>query len=196
MEGNRTPLSDIMHLTRVAVQHAGDDAEVLAWAAVLTGHAGRDLPAGLGLVERALAINPNSAVALLIGGQFQAYLGNTEAAISYLEQSARLNPFRQAAYLNYAFAVTHFVAGRQTMVLEFTEKALRDNPNAAIPLLLRCASLGLLGRVKEGRHVLQLLQSIAPDYWTISRVRAQTSLKAPNVLAAFCKGLRRAGMPE
>jgi hypothetical protein len=68
-------------------------------------------------------------------------------------------------------------------------------------LRYRAASLGLLGRLGEGRQVVQRLLELVPDF-TITRARRHIELdmnapfKTPGVADSFYEGLRRCGLPE
>jgi hypothetical protein len=63
------------------------------------------------------------------------------------------------------------------------------------------ASLGLLGRLEEGRQTVQRLLALVPDF-TITRARRHIEFamnnifKTPGVADAFYEGLRRCGVPE
>ena len=74
--------------------------------------------------------------------------------------------------------------------------------NIAPPTLrYRAASLGLLGRLEEGRQVVQRLLALAPNF-TITRARRHIEFnmnnifKMPGVADALYEGLRRCGVPE
>jgi adenylate cyclase len=198
MEEPRKTLDEIMRLAQVALQQDSEDPLVLNIVAMVITYAGRDAHTGLALVEKALALNPNSAEAHRDAGELRAYLGDPETGIEHLEQSVRLNPLADAAYTAYrnlAFTVAHFVAGRYPVALDFSERALRDSPNLAGAMRWRAAILGLLGREDEARQTVQQLESLAPG-WTVSRMRALTAIKVPEVVDALCEGLRLAGLPE
>jgi hypothetical protein len=93
------------------------------------------------------------------------------------------------------------VAGEYEAVVEWTEKALQDLPDDASPLRYQAASLGLLGRLAEGRQVVQRLLALVPDY-TIARARRHIEFdmnnifRTPGVADSFYEGLRRSGVPE
>ena len=93
------------------------------------------------------------------------------------------------------------MAGEFEAAAEWTAKALQERPNYAPALRYRAASLGLLGRVEEGRQVVQRLLELVPDY-TIARARRHIEFdmnnifKTPGVADSFYEGLRRSGVPE
>ena len=71
-------------------------------------------------------------------------------------------------------------SGEHEAAVEWTGKALQENPNNAAALRYRAASLGLLGRLEEGRQVVQRLLRLVPDY-TIVRARRHIEFDMNNV---------------
>jgi tetratricopeptide (TPR) repeat protein len=136
-----------------------------------------------------------------------AFAGDTERAIGYLERAARLNPLG-AQPLNYALALAHFVAGRYEAAADAARKlssgAGSFNPlttNIAVYVRLRAATLGLVGRIEEGRQAIERLLTISPAMTiTLTRtyyeVVTHNLFKTPGVVDAMCEGLRRVGLPE
>jgi tetratricopeptide (TPR) repeat protein len=130
-------INEMVRLSRIALNHREDDPEVLSTAALVIGDPGGDLPAGLSLVDKALALNPNSATALLVSGYLRIHAGDTETAIQHLEGAARLSPMEYGAYRNNNLSMAYFIAGRYDTAVEFSERALH-----AILILYRpCAAL-------------------------------------------------------
>jgi adenylate cyclase len=164
---------------------------------------GGDLRGGLELAEKSLALNPNSGFALTLAGQLYAFSGDTERSIDYLERAARFNPLGWQP-LNYAMALAHFVAGRYEAVADFAGRVSTgslNTLNVIVFVRLRAASLGLLGRIEEGRQAVKQLLKVSPSM-TIALTRAYYEIvlhnvfKTPGVVDALCEGLRRAGLPE
>jgi tetratricopeptide (TPR) repeat protein len=161
--------------------------------------AGGDLYGGLGLIEKALSLNPNSVRALTHAGQMLAFAGNAERAIEYLERAARLNPLADNGHRDNGMAMANFVAGRYEAAAAFAERSSRAVPGGLglPPLRWLAASPALLGRTDEAREAVQRIGTVAPGY-TVSSARAGLNnvIKAPGVFDALCEGLRRAGLPE
>jgi adenylate cyclase len=136
-----------------------------------------------------------------MAGLLYAYAGDKQSAIAQLERSVRLNPINRTVTFYLAYALAHFVAGEHEAAAEWMAKALQDVPNYAASLRYRAASLGLLGRLEEGRQVVQRLLVVVPDY-TIARARRHiefdmnNAFKTPGVADSFYEGLRRSGVPE
>jgi adenylate cyclase len=201
VQGTLSATREVVRLAREAVELGPEDPEVLWWAGNMIALPGGDLHSGIELVEKSLALNPNSAPALMIAGLLHAYAGDTERAIDYERRSERLNPLRGGTHRNFAIGLAHFVAERYEAAAIEMDRALRDMPDRADALRYRAASLALAGRVPEAQQTVEQLTATAP-FWTVSRVRAHLEIdlnniyKTPGIVDAICDGLRRAGLPE
>lgn len=176
-----------------------NDPEVLAHAGNALGMS-HDLHAGIGLIEQALTLHPNSITGLTIGALLYSYTGQLAKVMDYVERAARLNPFEGAGWRNHAAAMAHFVNGQHERALEFIALALRAWPGNASALRYRTACLGLLGRIDEARASAAQLRVIMPEL-TVTRARAHLDVDMNGIIGraatdALCEGLRRAGVPE
>jgi TolB-like protein len=197
---NRTDpaVAEMIELAQTALALAPNDSVILDIAADITALPGGDLSGGIALINRSIDLNPNNAAALNQAAALHAYAGDTKVAISYLERSGRLDPLNRNYFV---FALTHFVAGEHEAVVEWTAMALQQERNHAAALRYRAASLGLLGRLAEGRQAVQRLLELVPDF-TIARARrhiefdTKSVLKTPGVADSLYEGLRRSGVPE
>jgi adenylate cyclase len=80
-------------------------------------------------VDRALALNPNAAHAWLIRGHIHAFRNQPEAAIEAIERARRLSPFDPYAFFcAFQIAVAHLAARRFEQVIEWSDRALHDQP--------------------------------------------------------------------
>ena len=194
-------VKEMIHLARAALALDGNDPEVLHRTSVIIALPGGDLSGAIALINKSIELNPNSATARETAGLLYAYAGDKQSAIAQLERSVRLNPINRTVDFYFAYALAHFVAGEHEAAVEWTGRALQDVPNHAASLRYRAASLGLLGRLEEGRQVVQRLLELVPDY-TIARARRHIEFdmnnvfKTPGVADSFYEGLRRSGVPE
>jgi adenylate cyclase len=201
----RKPADEIVRLNNVALEYGGEDPHVLAIAAYVVAFCEGDLRGAVALIEKALAMNPSSGHALTAAGQLYAFAGETERAIDYLERAARHNPLGWQP-VNYAMALAHFVAGRYGEAADFAGRmpsgiGSQHAHNIAVLVRLRAASLGLLGRIEEGRQALERLLRISPGMTiALTRTYYETDMnhifKTPGVVDALCEGLRLAGLSE
>jgi tetratricopeptide (TPR) repeat protein len=79
-----------------ALEVAGDDAVVLAYAALVLASFGEDIGAMMGLVDRALALNPNYARGWTISGLLRLWAGEPDIAIDHVDVTLRLSPRARA----------------------------------------------------------------------------------------------------
>ncbi len=194
-------VAEMVRLARTALSLDGNDPEVLRLSGGVIARAAGDLTEGIGLLERAITLNPNDATALVQAAGLHAYAGDTRTAVAYLERAGRLNPLNPPPMFYFAYAMAQFVAGDHEAVVDWTARALHQRPNHLASLRYRAASLGLLGRLEEGRQVVKRLFTLAPDF-TIAGARQHVEFnmnnvfKTPGVADAMYEGLRRCGVPE
>ena len=191
-------LAEGIRMARRAASLGKDDPETLRMAGLALALLSGDLQRGIALIDRALALNPNSANAWSASGWVRAYLGDTEKAIAHLERSARLSPLDALAYLwSVGFVFAHFMAGRYEEASAWCDKTLHEAPDYPPALRMKAATCGLLGRLDEGRVWVERLLAVSPDT-TVSSMRLYygVAMKKPGCLEAFLDGLRKAGLPE
>jgi len=193
--------SEIAKLARAAMQLDGTDPEILYRAGYLIALSGGDMAGGIAVLNKSIELNPNSAIALQTIGSLYAYAGDKRNAIDCLERSVRLNPLDRSLDFYLGHALAHFVAGEYEATVEWTGELLRQVPNHAASHRYQAASLGLLGRIEEGRQVVRRLLELVPHF-TIARARRHIEFElnnpftTPGVADALYEGLRRVGVPE
>jgi len=173
-------------LARRALRCAPDDPEVLGFAGFTLAHCGEDINVALGLIERALALNPSFARGWLQSGVARLLAGQPDLAIERFETAFRLNP-RNFAATGTGFGAAHFFSRRfddaATILLEALERGL------AVPITYRflASCYAHMGRIDEAREIVR-------------RLRAITSVVIPSVIPyrnpehreLFLSGLRLA----
>jgi len=194
-------VADMLGLARTALTLDGEDPEVLIMVSSVTALPGGDFNGGIAMVNKAIALNPNSAAAFRAAGGLYARAGDATRAFASFDQAERLDPFDSGPTGYSGHIVAHFVTGAYDAALECCDKSLRDRPRSAAPLRYRAACLGLLGRLEEARQTVQRLREVVPDF-TIARARHHVEFDMNNLFGtpadreAFYEGLRRAGVPE
>jgi TolB-like protein/Tfp pilus assembly protein PilF len=138
-----------------ALASGPDDPEVLTWAAHTYWLSGRDASAARVLSDRALALNPNHAMAWYVSGASRVQAGDYQQAIADLQRHLRLDP--KSIFRGYA----HNLMGASLLGLGRTDEAValikeglelsRSNPYAWIYL---AAAYTQLGRLDEARRAL------------------------------------------
>ena len=181
-----------------AANLGGNDPEVLWMAGITVALAGGDVPGGIALIDRALAINPNSADALTYSGMSRAYLGDADTALAHLACAHRLSPVDEQTYNKHmAAAWATFGVGRYEDCLGWSEKALAGKPDYAPAWRVRAAGLALLGRLDEAKEARSRLLALSPLETCLStRDYYCKSFPAPGAVDALVEGLHRAGLPQ
>jgi tetratricopeptide (TPR) repeat protein len=79
-------------LARQSLQVGENDPGILANAAMVLAYLGEDMSAMIGLIDRALALNPSYARGWYLSGLLRAWAGQLDLAIEHVEISLRLSP--------------------------------------------------------------------------------------------------------
>jgi TolB-like protein/Tfp pilus assembly protein PilF len=184
-------------LARQAIETGREDPDALwmgGWAiAILAGeHA-----TGLGAIERALELNPNSALAWNFCGWIQSMFQRQDLAIEALQRAMRLSPLDPQRWMfEGGLAQTHLFAGRYEEAIQWADRALQENMRATAILRLKAAACGQLGRIEEGRECVRRLRELVPGSTVASAKEFSGSLLPPELLALYLDGLRKAGLPD
>src|SRR5882724_4528840 len=80
-----------INLARQAIEVGENDPDVLANAAFVLAICGEDIGAMMGLVDRALALNPSFARGWFVSGLLRLFAGQHDLAIEHVETALRLS---------------------------------------------------------------------------------------------------------
>jgi TolB-like protein len=146
--------------------------------------------------RRAVALNPNSAVANCYLSHGLAFAGQDREAIERGEDAVRLSPFdpEMAMFLG-GISVAHYVAGRFSQAVNYTEEILRLRPGFHGAQRLRCASLAQAGRTEEARALLAALRREHREL-SIAWIKASVPYQTPELMEHFIDGMRKAGLND
>jgi adenylate cyclase len=186
--------TEALRLAQMAATTSGEDPTILtvlgAAYAIVHKHS-----VAARLLEKALALDPNSAWAWNRSGWLQTYLGNPDISIDHFERALRLSPFDPLNFNAYiGIGGAHFAAGRYDDAALWIEKGLIDRPGATWAYRELVAAYTLLGRDSDARAGLLRLINDYPDL-TVSKVLS--ALVYPQtMLDRIADGLRKAGMAE
>jgi adenylate cyclase len=194
------PLSDAeieeaLRLARQALEAGKDDPDALwmgGWT--IAGLAGEHLAAA-NAIERALALNPNSAYAWMASGSVWCYRNQPGPAIESFQRAMRLSPFDPHGWdFAAGLAFAHLLAGRYNEASEWAERSLHELPHHAPAIRIKVISCAHLGRITEARAWLERLLELQPEL-TIAKVKASTAY-SPEHQSMRVEGFRKAGLPE
>jgi adenylate cyclase len=143
-------------LARRALECAGDDPNVIAWAAIALANLKENINFTKGLVTSALTRNPSSSIAWLMSGWLKLFAGDdTDRAIQDLQQSLRLDPLttRRAAHLT-GMGSAHLFQRRFEEAAAALEASLSEAPSYVTTQWLLTACYGLMGRPKDAQDLI------------------------------------------
>jgi len=187
-------------LARQAIEAGKEDPDALCMGgfglAVLAG----ERATGLRAIERALAFNPNSALAWNFCGWLHGWSNRPDSAIEALHRAIRLSPLDPQRWVFYGgLALAHLVAGAYEEAIEWADRALHENPRGTAVLGVhgyKAAACGYLGRIEEGRECVKAYHELRPGSTMASAQKVLERFYSPEVLAFYLDGLRKAGFPE
>jgi adenylate cyclase len=157
-----------------------------------------DRPTAMGIIDRAIAVNPNSALAWNMRGWALSWQNQPVLAIEAHQQAIRLSPFDPLAYyFTSGLGFAHLAAGRYEEAIEWADRALQTQPRFVLAMRYRLVCLAHLGRTAEARDWLKRVLSLQPGL-TVAAWKASwaTAVFSPEILALYVDGLRKAGLPE
>ena len=185
-----------VRLARQALEAARDDPDTMWQAAwTLFTLAGEAVMAAA-LVDRALTLNPNAALAWTGKGWIHALRNQPEAAIEAFDRALRLSPFDPLGFHNTAgLALAHLAARRFEQAIEWADRALHDQPRFIAAIRIKIVANAHLGRLDEARAELGQMLAIYPGF-TIAEWRKLWASFAPELAEVYVAGLRLVGVPE
>jgi TolB-like protein/class 3 adenylate cyclase len=172
---------------RRALEVAGDDPGVLANAAQALAYFGEDIGAMIGLVDRALALNPNYARGWNISGTLRDWAGQPDIAIEHAEASLRLSPRARVGTQLLTIGVAHFLSRRFDEATTKLFLAIQDDPRFPTPYRFLAACYAHMGRLDDARHIVKRLRAI-----TSVVIPDASFLRNPEHRELFLSGLRLA----
>ena len=192
---------DALRNAQTALALAADDPEVLLLVSTVLSTRGDDVDGAIAAADRSLALCPNQAATLRMQGVYRVFADEVGAAYASLAEADRLNSADTGVCSNWAHLVGQFATGEYDAAIATSGNLLLERPYFAPAMRYRAASLGLLGRVDEGRKVVKCIRDLDPTF-SIARVRMHTeidmnhAMKIPGVAAVLYEGLRRVSAPE
>jgi TolB-like protein/class 3 adenylate cyclase len=174
-------------LARQALEVGENDPGILANAANVLAHFGEDIGAMIGLVDRALALNPSYARGWFVSGRLRVFAGQTDVAIEHVETSLRLSPRERMGQPLSVIGMAHFFKHRFDEAASNLLLALQDHPGFPGSYRTLAACYAHMGRLDEARATLARLRAITPLV-----VPSDLPLRKPEDRELFLSGLRLA----
>jgi adenylate cyclase len=152
-----------IELARRALQVAENDPRVLANAAVVLANLGEDIGAMMGLIDRALTLNPSFARGWNLSGLLRVFAGQHDLAIQHIETALRLSPRERvgaplaiigAAY----FFKRQFDEAEAKLLLD-----IQEHPETPVAYRTLAACYAHMGQLDEARAIVTKLRAITPQ---------------------------------
>jgi TolB-like protein len=180
-----------------AVELAPNDAQVLWMAAFAIWNMSHDRRAAAPeLFARSLMINPNSVMALTLGGWIEIMRGNQGAGRTMIERARRLSPRDPRGWFTSgAMAIAAIADEKYPDALQWAEKALMQNQRFAVALRVLIVALVRLGQQDRGGIIARELLDVEPEL-TISGFFKRIPFPRGAMAANYAEALRAAGVPD
>jgi TolB-like protein/Flp pilus assembly protein TadD len=180
-------------LAKTALSLGRDDPVVLATSAhslVAIGHMRAE---GLAAIDRALAVNPNNVVVLMLAGICNMLAGDPDKAEACCSRAARLSPGAPEAFESLAgIGFARFAKGDYAAAIEPLEQARATLADWPVNYFVLTAAYALLGRTEDARGLLEQTRRLVPNV-SLDGV-AVIANRSDGRLAPLIDGLRRAGL--
>jgi TolB-like protein/class 3 adenylate cyclase len=192
-----TEIAEALRLARGAIEAGKDDPDAL-WMAgwtlsTFTGEQGT----AANVIDRALALNSNSAHAWMARGLGLVLQNRPDPAIEAFEHAMRLSPLDPLGGRGFTcgLAMAHLAAGRYGEAIEWADRSLAAQPDYRPALRVKTICCAYLGRIDEAHNWLSRMLELEPAL-NIAIYKAAAKHLPPELLARYVDGLRKAGLPE
>jgi adenylate cyclase len=192
-------LEELDRVMNKALAVKPDDAIAIYHRGYVLKRLRKDLSQALAAFERAIAIDPNLAVAHNYIGQIKVFLGRANEAAEHTLKAIQLSPRDpQLALWYYQLALTYIHQQRYDEAVEWGRRSVQVNPNLRYPYRVLASALALSGRVEEAKSIAEEMLRRYPKE-TVSAFLARESWPNPIYREGQNReivGMRRAGIPE
>jgi adenylate cyclase len=186
-EESETSRRKAIDLARLALEAGENDAGILANAANVLAYFGEDIGAMIGLVDRALALNPSYARGWFVSGLLRVFAGQPDLAIEHIETSLRLSPRESIGARLSVIGVACFFKRRFDEAEAKLLLAIQDHPGFPTSYRTLAACYAHMGRLDQARASVTRLRAITPVV-----VPSDLPFRNPKDRELYLSGLRLA----
>jgi TolB-like protein/class 3 adenylate cyclase/tetratricopeptide (TPR) repeat protein len=184
-------------LARRAAAIGKDDPTALWSSAMCLATLANEVETGISLIDHAILLNPNLAMAWSVSGWLRAYVGEHADAIERFERAIRLSPLDHFAALSYVgIGFAHLFVSRYDEAASWARRAMLDRPNWAAPTRVAAIAYALSGKIVEAQEAMARLRAIDPELRLSNLEKVAPPLRRAEDHALYIEGLRLAGLPE
>jgi tetratricopeptide (TPR) repeat protein len=190
-------MKEAAQLAAQAIEIGKDDPDALWMGAHALSFFARAHGTAASALDRALTLNPNSAYAWMASGWVSVLRNRPEPAIEAFHRAMRLSPLDPATFsFTGGIAFAHLFAARYAETVEWADRSLDENPRFLPVLRVKVIACAHLGRIDEGRELLQQVLQLQPSL-TIAGLRAYPGMTVtPEIFEMWAEGFRKLGLPE
>jgi TolB-like protein len=182
-----TSRRNAIDLARRALEVAENDPRILANAAMVLAFFGEDIGAMIGLVNRALALDPSFARGWFLSGLLRVFAGQHDLAIEHVETSLRLSPRERMGQSLSAMGLAYFFKHRFDEAASKLLLAIQDDPGFPASYRHLAVCYAHMGRLDEARAIVVRLRAITPLV-----VPSELPFRNPEDRELYLSGLRLA----
>jgi tetratricopeptide (TPR) repeat protein len=174
-------------LARRALEAGENDLRILANAANALGMFGENIGTMIGLVDRALALNPSYARGWFVSGLLRVFAGQHDLAIEHVETALRLSPRERIGAPPSVMGIAYFFKRRFEEAAEKLLLAIQDHPGFPSSYRTLAACYAHMGRLDEARAIVARLRALTPQV-----VPSELPFRNPEDRELYLSGLRLA----
>ena len=157
------PRDKAIDLARRALEATrSDDPGVLANAAFILANFGEEIGAMIGLVDRALSLNPSFARGWNISALLRLYAGELDLAIEHAGTALRLSPRERVGTPLVVMGLAYFFKRQFDEAASKLQTAVQENPGSPATYRILAACYAHMGLTGPARETLDRLRAITP----------------------------------
>jgi adenylate cyclase len=161
-EEPETSRGEAVDLARRALQLVEHDPVILANVAQVLARSGEDIGAMIGLVDRALALNPSYARGWFVSGLLRVWAGQPDLGIEHVETSVRLSPRERVGSTLFVIGMAYFFKRQFAEAAAKLLASFQDHPGYPQPYRFLAACYAHTGRLDKARATVVRLRAITP----------------------------------
>jgi len=174
-------------LARRALEVAENDPGTLATAALVLAYFDEDIGAMIGLVDRALALNPSFARGWYLSGIIRNLAGQHDLAIEHVETSLRLSPREHMGQPLHQIGLAYFFKRQFDEAASKLLLSIQGHPGFPVSYRYLASCYAHMGRLDEARDLVAKLRTITPLV-----VPSAAQFRNPEDRELYLSGLRLA----
>src|SRR5262249_16224890 len=146
-----------INFARQALQEEENEPGILINAAQVLARFGEDIGAMIGLLDRALRLNPSYARGWLLSGLLTVWRGQPDPAVGHTEASVRLSPPERMGQPLSTMGTAYFFKHQFDDAAAKLLLAIQDDPGYPGPYRTLAACYAHMGRLDEARAIVAKL---------------------------------------